>query len=173
MARRLSQNLNSAYIEAMNRLQSKQERKKIVAYVESYNDVFFWSTLLRPLETDRYYFEVMLPSRTKLSKGKKEVLSNELGPQLGAYMIACVDADYDYLMQGTTLVSKEVCENPYVFHTYVYAIENFQCYAPALHNSKHSYNSTPKSSGRSLLGTSGVIAMAVIRSFRCSTFITS
>lgn len=134
MARRLSHNLNSAYIEAMNRLQSKRARQKIVVYVESYDDVFFWSTLLHPLETDRYYFEVMLPSRTKLSKGKKEALANELGPQLGAYMIACVDADYDYLMQGTTLVSKEVCENPYVFHTYVYAIENFQCYAPALHN---------------------------------------
>lgn len=134
MARRLSHNLNSAYIAAMNRLQSKRARQKIVVYVESYDDVFFWSTLLHPLETDRYYFEVMLPSRTKLSKGKKEALANELGPQLGAYMIACVDADYDYLMQGATLVSKEVCENPYVFHTYVYAIENFQCYAPALHN---------------------------------------
>lgn len=47
-------------------------------------------------------------------------------------MIACVDADYDYLMQGATLASAEVCNNPYVFHTYVYAIENYQCYAPAM-----------------------------------------
>ena len=27
-----------------------------------------------------------------------------------------------------------MCKNPYIFHTYAYAIENFQCYAPALHN---------------------------------------
>lgn len=88
--------------------------------------------MLRPLETDRVYFEVMLPSRTSLCKGKKIALSNDLGERLGRCMIACVDADYDYLMQGATLTSETVCRNPYVFHTYAYAIENFQCYAPAL-----------------------------------------
>lgn len=130
--KRLRDHINSAYISAMNRLGGKHARKRIVAYVESYDDVFFWSNLLRPLETDRYYFEVMLPSRTTLCKGKKIALANELGSRLGTCMIACVDADYDFLMQGTTLSSQEVCSNPYVFHTYVYAIENFQCYAPAL-----------------------------------------
>jgi hypothetical protein len=49
-------------------------------------------------------------------------------------MIACVDADYDYLIQGRTAQSRRVLDSPYVFHTYVYAIENFQCYAPSLHN---------------------------------------
>lgn len=132
--KRLNQNLNSSYIYAMNRLGGKMARRKIVAYVESYDDVFFWSTLLRPLETPEVYFEVMLPSRSSLSKGKKIALANELGPRLGNYMIACVDADYDYLMQGATPTSEMVCQNPYVFHTYVYAIENFRCYAPALHN---------------------------------------
>jgi len=134
MSKRLSQNLNSDYIEAMNRLRGKNARKKIVAYVESFSDVFFWSNLLRSLETDEYYFEVMLPSRNNICKGKKSVLANKLGQHLGNYMIACVDADYDYLMQGATLSSKQLCGNPYVFHTYVYAIENFQCYGPALHN---------------------------------------
>lgn len=132
--KRLSQHLNSAYIEAMNRLAGKRERQRIVAYVESYDDVAFWTELLRPLENDDRYFEVMLPSRSTLCKGKKTALANLLGPRLGKCMIACVDADYDYLMQGATSTSKEVCTNPYVFHTYVYAIENFQCYAPALRN---------------------------------------
>lgn len=130
--KKLSQNLNSAYIQAMNRLNGKNSRRRVVAYVESYDDVFFWSNLLRPLETKDCYFEVMLPSRTTLTKGKKMALANTLGERLGQYMIACVDADYDYLMQGVTPTSREVCENPYVFHTYVYAIENFQCYAPTL-----------------------------------------
>lgn len=134
MAKRLSQNLNSDFIAAANRLGGKRARHKIVAYVESYDDVFFWSTLLRSLETEQYCFEVMLPSRTSLCKGKKIAMANNLGNRLGACMIACVDADYDYLMQGTTETSRQVCSNPYVFHTYVYAIENFQCYAPALQN---------------------------------------
>ena len=132
--KRLSQNLNSSYIEAMNRLNGRNARRKIVVYVESYDDVFFWSNLLRPLETPSFYFEVMLPSRTSLCKGKKIAMGNELGERLGRCMLACVDADYDYLMQGCTPISKEVCENPYIFHTYAYAIENFQCYAPALHD---------------------------------------
>lgn len=40
MAKRLSQNLNSDFIAAANRLRPKQARHKIVAYVESYDDVF-------------------------------------------------------------------------------------------------------------------------------------
>ena len=120
--------LNSDYIRAANRLGGRNARRKIVAYVESFDDVLFWSNLLHPLETGEVYFEVMLPSRTSLSKGKKIALSNRLGP----YMIACVDADYDYLMQGATDTSRTVCMSPYVFHTYAYAIENHQCYAPAL-----------------------------------------
>jgi hypothetical protein len=108
-------------------------KKRIVAYVESYDDVFFWRSILKKFENDEYYFEVMLPSRTSLSRGKKSALMNMLGPGLGEYMIACVDADYDWLLQGATEMSKTVCSNPYVIHTYAYAIENYQCYAPNLH----------------------------------------
>ena len=68
MAKRLSQNLNSAYIAAANRLNGKQARRKIIAYVESYDDILFWSSLLRTFETKDRYFEVMLPSRTSLCK---------------------------------------------------------------------------------------------------------
>ena len=130
MAKRLTQHLDSSYLQALNRLNGRSARQKIVVYVESFDDVLFWRTLLHPLETERYYFEVMLPSRTTLCKGKKVALANRLGP----YMIACVDADYDYVMQGATETSKVVCTSPYVFHTYAYAIESFQCYAPALNH---------------------------------------
>ena len=58
---------------------------------------------------------------------------NLLMDKVGRDMIACVDADYDYLMQGATEMSKQVTTNPYVFHTYAYAIENLQCYAPSLY----------------------------------------
>lgn len=130
----LREQLNSSYIEAANRLMGKNARRRIVAYVESFDDVFFWSNLLRPLETEKVYFEVMLPSRRSLQKGKRSAIANHLGHQLGEYMIACVDADYDYLLQGATELSMQVCSSPYVFHTYAYAIESFQCYAPSLQN---------------------------------------
>ena len=143
MPSRLRDNLNSKYFEAANALTSKKARRRIVAYVESYDDIYFWRTVLSEFENDKRYFEVMLPSKINLTRGKKSVLMNFLeeggrsmedGEILGRDMIACVDADYDYLMQGRTHQSQRILNSPYVFHTYVYAIENFQCYAPSLHN---------------------------------------
>ena len=135
MSNRLKDNINSRYFEAANALKPKQARRRIVAYVEAYDDIYFWRTVLSDFEDDHRYFEVMLPSKMNLTRGKKSVLMNFLeGEPLGRDMIACVDADYDYLMQGHTAQSKWVLQSPFVFHTYVYAIENFQCYAPSLHN---------------------------------------
>ena len=133
MAKRLQEHLNSQYIELAQKLRPKNAVRKIVAYVESYDDVFFWRSVLQDFETDRIKFEVMLPSRYTLCKGKKAALMNKLGPSLGEYMIACVDADYDYLVQGATPISQQLLSSPFILHTYAYAIENYQCYAPALH----------------------------------------
>lgn len=133
MAKRLSDNLNSLYVQASNGLRSKRMKRRVVAYVESYDDVLFWRNILSAYADDTLCFEVMLPSRESLSKGKKQAMMNQLGPQLGQQMIACVDADYDYLLQGLTATSRKLCQNPYVFHTYAYAIENYQCNAADLH----------------------------------------
>ncbi len=134
MPKRLKDNLTSDYFSAANQMKSKAARRRVVAYVESYDDVFFWRMVLSGFENEKMYFEVMLPSKVNLSKGKKQVLMNLVGDNLGEDMIACVDADYDFLIQGATKTSEKIISSPYVFHTYVYAIENFQCYAPSLHN---------------------------------------
>ena len=133
MAKRLTENVNSLYIGAANSLRPKTARKRIVAYVESYDDVSFWSHLLSQYNTDKFYFQVMLPSNTSLAKGKKVAMMNDLGQGLGCNMIACVDSDYDYLLQGKTATSHRIIHSPYVLHTYAYAIENYQCYAESLH----------------------------------------
>lgn len=74
MAKRLSEHLNSLYLGAANKMRSKTARKKIIAYVESYDDVFFWRMVLDEFENDRRYFEVMLPSRTNLGKERRSCL---------------------------------------------------------------------------------------------------
>ena len=83
---------------------SKKARRRIVAYVESYDDIYYWRTVLSRFENEKRYFEVMLPSHRKLERGKKAVLFNFLDDKVGPDMIACVDADYDYLLQGATTV---------------------------------------------------------------------
>ena len=133
MGKRLSDNLSSLYIGAANRLKPKKARRRIVAYVESYDDVAFWRSVFADFEDDTCYFEVMLPSNKSLCKGKKPVLMNQLGSRLGVNMVACVDSDYDYLLQGATATSRQINRSRYVFQTYAYAIENYQCYAESLH----------------------------------------
>jgi hypothetical protein len=134
MAKRLTQNLTSNYLTAANKLRPGKTKYRVIAYVESYEDISFWRSILSEYETDDLSFEVMLPSRTRLTRGKKTAMMNHLGTNLGTSMIACVDADYDFLMQGTTEFSKYMLGNPYVFHTYAYAIENLRCYSPGLHD---------------------------------------
>ena len=133
MAKRLTDNIHSQYFEAINKMTPKKARRRIVVYVESYDDVFFWRSVLGRYEDDKLTFDIMLPSRNQhLDRGKKAAISNML-KGVGRDMIACVDADYDYILQGATEMSRQMLENPYIFHTYAYAIENFQCYAKGLH----------------------------------------
>lgn len=133
MATSLKHNLTSAYLDAARKLSPKRARRRIVAYVESYDDIAFWRTLLSEFENEERYFQVMLPSSTSLAKGKKMVLMNTLNTaELGRSLIACVDSDYDFLLQGATSISRKINRNPYIFQTYGYAIENFHCFADTL-----------------------------------------
>lgn len=134
----LTQHITSKYVTAANALKSQSSRRKIIAYVESYDDVLFWRTVLGQFENDRRYFEILLPTRSSkhrqvIGRGKKSAISCLLH-NTGRDMIACVDADYDFLMQGQTDSSRLLLDTPYVFHTYAYSIENLQCYAAGLHN---------------------------------------
>lgn len=130
--KKLTGYLNSAFIEAANKLRPKRAKHRIIAYVESYDDISFWRNIFSRFENEKYRFEVMLPARKKLTKGKKQAMMNLLGEAVGRNMIACVDADYDYLMQGATECSRQLISNPYILHTYAYAIENLKCYAESL-----------------------------------------
>lgn len=73
MATSLRDNLTSSYFNAAHKLYSKKARRRIIAYVESYDDVAFWRTLLEEFEDDEHYFQVMLPSATSWQKEENGV----------------------------------------------------------------------------------------------------
>lgn len=132
--KRLTDNISSRYFEAADKLLPGKRRGRIVAFVESYDDVSFWRLLLDEFETPDHYFQIMLPNRGGLTKGKKSALRSCIEHRgLGNNLIACVDSDYDWLLQGVTQTSKEIISSPYVIQTYAYAIENYQCWAGSLH----------------------------------------
>lgn len=132
MKKKFTEYLNSGFLEAANALRPKRAATKIVAYVESYDDISFWRAVFDEFESEKFHFEVMLPARTKLTKGKKQAMMNMLGKSVGRNMIACVDSDYDFLMQGATDTSRKLINNRYILHTYAYSIENLKCYSASL-----------------------------------------
>ena len=97
--------ISSNYLSAANAIHGKRARRRIVAYVESYDDVLFWRTVLSEYENETRYFEVMLPTRNTLSKGKKKAIMSMLNEGGGRDMIACVDADYDYQIPSCSTIS--------------------------------------------------------------------
>lgn len=110
---------------------SKKASKPILVYVESYEDVAFWHTILSKHNSSPYRFEIYPASQDSLTKGKNEALKRSEG-SLGDFLIICVDSDYDYILQDHTPQSTKINQSDYILQTYSYAIENLRCFAASL-----------------------------------------
>jgi hypothetical protein len=107
-------------------------RERVNVYVEGYEDVAFWRSIFDHFDNPFLRFEISVPNREDLPKGKKVLMS--MIPQSGEDMLLCVDSDFDYLFGDKTEQSEIINNAEYMFHTYTYATENYLCYAPSLHN---------------------------------------
>jgi hypothetical protein len=107
----------------------------VLVYVESDEDIAFWRSILNQFEVQGICFDVQLPSRTGLEKGKKVALERSqdlLSIPVGTHLIICVDSDYDFLLQDRTETSRKINNSDFIFQTYAYSIENLQCYSGSL-----------------------------------------
>ncbi|MDO5496549.1 MAG: DUF4435 domain-containing protein [Alistipes sp.] len=107
-------------------------RQKVEVFVEGYEDVAFWRGIFDHFDNPYLRFEISVPNREDLPKGKKVLMS--MLDRSSERMLLCVDSDFDYLFGDETPQSKLICDAEYMFHTYTYATENYLCYAPSLHN---------------------------------------
>ena len=113
-------------------LPANTDQRLVKVYVEGYEDVAFWRGIFDHFQNPYLRFEISVPDRGDLPKGKKVLLS--MIPRSGEELLLCVDSDFDYLFAGRTEQSSEVIGAKFMFHTYAYATENYLCYAPSLHN---------------------------------------
>ncbi len=114
-----------------SRLPLKEGKMLVEVYVEGYDDVAFWRGIFNDFESDRVTFEIAVPPRPDLAKGKRVVM--DMIGESSPVKLLCVDSDFDYLFNGYTAQSRRVIESPFLFHTYTYATENYLCFAPTLH----------------------------------------
>ena len=114
-------------------LPPEDDRRLVRVYVEGYEDVAFWRGIFDHFHNPYLRFEISVPNRDDLPKGKK-VLMSMLGHTSADEVLLCVDSDFDYLFNGATEQSREILEAENMFHTYTYATENYLCYAPSLRN---------------------------------------
>ncbi len=113
-------------------LPADPDQRLVKVYVEGYEDVAFWRGIFDHFRNPYLRFEISVPDRGDLPKGKKVLMS--MIPRSSEELLLCVDSDFDYLFAGGTEQSKAVAGARYMFHTYAYATENYLCYAPSLHN---------------------------------------
>ena len=107
-------------------------RRRVKVFVEGYEDVAFWRGIFDHFQNPYLRFEISVPTRKDLPKGKKVLLS--MAEEANEEMLLCMDSDFDYLFDDEDEVSRQIVESPFMFHTYTYATENYLCYAPSLHN---------------------------------------
>lgn len=114
-------------------LPPEDDRHLVHVYVEGYEDVAFWRGIFDHFRNPYLRFEISVPNRDDLPKGKK-VLMSMLNSTEKESVLLCVDSDFDYLFDGETEQSAKILNADNMFHTYTYATENYLCYAPSLRN---------------------------------------
>ena len=107
-------------------------KRLVRVFVEGYEDVAFWRGIFDNFANPYLRFEISVPTRKDLPKGKKVLLS--MADRANEELLLCMDSDFDYLFDDENEESKMITSAPYMFHTYTYATENYLCYAPSLHN---------------------------------------
>jgi hypothetical protein len=115
------------------RLPLPEGKRLIRVFVEGYEDVAFWRGVFDDYESDEFAFEISVPMREDLAKGKKVVLRMAAGAD-STDTLFCIDSDFDYLFSDKTPEARIINSARNIFHTYTYSVENYLCYAPSLHN---------------------------------------
>ena len=115
---------------AFNALRLKSKPKEVRVYVESTSDIGFWYSIFEPYEKQAQIKLRFSAYSNDLTTGKDNL--EKLFPETGQYLIICLDSDYDYLIQSA--LAETIKQNPCIFQTYAYAMENLKCYAEGLNS---------------------------------------
>jgi Protein of unknown function (DUF4435) len=101
--------------------------KGFAVRIENEKDESFWRPIIESVIPNKTLVFYTFFREASTTKGKTDI--KKYIEFADKDLIFCIDADYDYLLENTDFIGK-----PFVFHTYVYAIENIFSYAEGLKN---------------------------------------
>ena len=87
-------------------LPANPDQRLVKVYVEGYEDVAFWRGIFDHFQNPYLRFEISVPNRADLPKGKKVLMG--MIPRSSEELILCVDSDFDFLFADRTEQSREV-----------------------------------------------------------------
>jgi len=120
-------NNSSKFQKSKNSLHPSKVTVRV--YVENTPDSSFWQSIFEPYETQiQVTFKFSPYSGKDATTGKRKLES--LISQANSVFLICLDSDYDYLLQSK--LAQIIQDNPFVFQTYAYAMENLKCYPNGL-----------------------------------------
>lgn len=121
MASTLLSNVNSRAQYQANLLTNTPNRVRVL--VEDEQDIPMWYRILKA-NAPAYQFHIQPYSfdPNHHGKGKTNVLAQ--CNQFGKLYVGCIDSDYDWLLKDYTVNGPIIANNPYIFQTYAYSIEN-------------------------------------------------
>lgn len=128
MSTKLNDAITSSYIQHSQLFRPANSLIEILVYVEDDIDICFWDSLLNGVcNTNKYFFNIqVIKPRGKNIFGKSYLLKKERLPQYGPYLLACVDSDYDSILENG--VFHNAMSSPYVIETITHSIENYKCH---------------------------------------------
>lgn len=126
---------SSDYISRIRFFTHEIDKEIVYAYVEGDDDIPFWTYALKNYSDSKYEFRVVTNKmaakhvsvgpdfvESKNDGNGKAVLLSMKG--LGKNKIACVDADFDLVINGYSLYTNVVRTSPFVLNTIYYSVEN-------------------------------------------------
>jgi hypothetical protein len=122
MSKKLTDADKKDFVERM-KAEAIHNGNDIAILVEDNSDINFWQNVFaRFLPTKKLDF----PYRSK-ANGKGEILQYK--NYVDAMLIICRDSDNEYLYKEDTSFNV-----PFIYHTYVYSLENFVCHSKILND---------------------------------------
>jgi len=141
MGSKLKENLSNKYFQRRNLLNARPNLVKVL--VEDGSDISIWERILKAALPNKQ-FDVKTYQEGLNRAQSKQLVIKTIREKGGSLYIGCVDSDLDKLLESEKYSNEGLFyPSHYLFHTYVYSVENLFCEPSTLGDTYRTVTSFP------------------------------